>query len=145
MNKNYQCNLDDLFLIFDEKISDSDIVSAELMSKISSAIVKKRLELNMNQKRFADFLGVNQSMVSKWESSDYNFSIKSLADIAVKLDLEISLNIGEETTDVRLTNDKGFEVYVSDKPKYKGKNAHNHTFKSCEKYVSGADLGIVNG
>lgn len=93
MKNEYCCDLNDLLELFNEKISESDIIAAKALSEISSTIVKQRLDLRMTQKEFAQYVGVSQGMVSKWESSDYNFSIKSLAEIAVKLDLDLSVRL----------------------------------------------------
>ena len=36
-------------------------------------------------------MGVTQGMVSKWESREYNFTIRSLNEICEKVDLELSV------------------------------------------------------
>lgn len=93
MNKEYCCDLKELFGIFEEELSASDILSAKVLSEISSDIMKYRMELGMTQKEFAKFMDVSQGMVSKWEGEDYNFSIKTLANIAAKLNLELSVRM----------------------------------------------------
>lgn len=40
-----------------QTLSLSDIVAAEQLAKISSAIVSNRLERGMNRKQFAEFMG----------------------------------------------------------------------------------------
>ena len=37
--------------------------------------------------------GVTQGMVSKWESREYNFTIKTLNEICQKIDLELSVSL----------------------------------------------------
>lgn len=98
MKNNFSCGLDDLFAVFEETVSPTDIVVSRVLSKISSAIVKQRIDLGMTQKQFAEYMGVSQGMVSKWESEDYNFSIKSLAEVAVKLDLDVDVSLSEPMT-----------------------------------------------
>lgn len=49
--------------------------------------------MGMTQMEFAKFMGVTQGMVSKWESRDYNFTIRSLNEICQKLDLTLTVNI----------------------------------------------------
>lgn len=49
--------------------------------------------MNMTQKEFAEYMDVSQGMVSKWESREYNFTIKSLNEICEKLQLCVSLDI----------------------------------------------------
>lgn len=92
MNK-YCANLKDVLELFEDDLSEADIVSSKLLSSISSAIVKSRVDMGKTQKEFAEHMHVSQSMVSKWESADYNFSVKALAEIASKLELDISLKL----------------------------------------------------
>lgn len=90
-------DLNDLLSIFEDSITTADIISAKCLANISAAIVKKRIELNLSQKDFADLLGVSQGMVSKWESNDYNFTIKTIADIAAKLDMNVHVELTDES------------------------------------------------
>lgn len=98
MSSKFSCGLDDIFSIFEQHISTTDIVASKALSKISSEIVKHRTDLGMTQKQFAEYMGVSQGMVSKWESEDYNFSVKSLADIAVKLGLDVDVSLMKPIT-----------------------------------------------
>ena len=52
-------------------LQNSDVIAAEQQAKIAATIAKNRVDMQMNQKEFAEFMGVSQSMVSKWESEDY--------------------------------------------------------------------------
>jgi transcriptional regulator with XRE-family HTH domain len=47
----------------------------------------------MTQAEFAKYMGVSQGMVSKWESREYNFTIKSLNEICQKLNMQMCLEI----------------------------------------------------
>ena len=38
-------------------------------------------------------MGVTQGMVSKWESRDYNFTIRSLNEICEKLELDLCVEL----------------------------------------------------
>lgn len=93
MGKECCCDLNDLLKIFEDKVTAADLVSSRVLSEISAAIVKYRVDHGMTQQEFAKYMNVSQGMVSKWESSDYNFSIKTLADITVKLDLELKIRL----------------------------------------------------
>ena len=93
MNNEYVCGTEDLLRLFLKDVSVADVIAAKTLSEISSTIVKNRISLEMTQEDFAEFLGVSQSMVSKWESEDYNFSIKGLAQIAEKLDLDLKVRL----------------------------------------------------
>lgn len=79
--------MNDLLKLLTENISDSDLLAAYKLSEISMAITRERISRNMNQQEFAEFMGVSQGMVSKWENGDYNFTIEKLAEIASKLDI----------------------------------------------------------
>jgi len=57
----------------------------EIYYKISMAIFNYRLKHNLSQTKLAKELGVTQTMVSKLESGDYNYTIEQLWKIANKL------------------------------------------------------------
>lgn len=89
--------LSEAFAGMAESLTLADVVAAKLQAKIAVAIVRKRLELGMTQKEFAEKMQVSQGMVSKWESEDYNFTIESLAQIAEKLDLQLDISLTTES------------------------------------------------
>ena len=66
-------------------ISKAEVKSIVELAKISAKIERCRLEMGMTQKEFAQYMGVTQGMVSKWESREYNFTIRSLNEICEKL------------------------------------------------------------
>ena len=72
-------------------LSNSEVKSTIELAKISARIEMARLEKNMTQKEFADYMGVTQGMVSKWESREYNFTIKSLNEICEKLNIKLDI------------------------------------------------------
>lgn len=59
-------------------MSKSDIKTTVELAKISAKIEMCRLDMGMTQKEFAAYMGVSQGMVSKWESREYNFTVKHL-------------------------------------------------------------------
>lgn len=69
-------------------ISDVELKKIRDLSIISAAIELRRKDLGMNQKQFAEFMGVSQAMVSKWECGEYNFTINTLIEICDKLGME---------------------------------------------------------
>lgn len=71
--------------IFNSYLTPSEQLANRKLGRIASEIEMWRLNHNMTQKDFAKFMGVSQVMVSKWESGEYNFSIKTLANIAHRL------------------------------------------------------------
>lgn len=74
-------------------LTEVEVKSIIELSRISAQIEKCRLELDMTQKEFANHMGVTQGMVSKWESRDYNFTIKSLNEICHKLGMTLEVNV----------------------------------------------------
>ena len=68
--------------------TDDDIKTLVELAQISATIERRRIELGMTQVQFADFMGVSQGMISKWEGRDYNFTIKSLNYICNKIGLD---------------------------------------------------------
>lgn len=95
--------LNELINAMSEEIDLSDIVAAEQLAKISSAIIKCRVDKKMSQKEFAEFIGVSQGMVSKWESEDYNFTVEGLAKICEKLNLDLDITIKPKNRKVNTT------------------------------------------
>ena len=92
MNKTYAKTEADLLNLFEPYLTPSDVLASKALAEIAATITASRIQLNMTQKEFAHFLGVSQGMVSRWESTDYNFSIKSLADICAKLNLDLHIS-----------------------------------------------------
>lgn len=80
-------SIDSLIETLAEGLSVASINAVRLLSHISFTITKTRIEKKMKQKEFADFMGVSQGMISKWESGDYNFTIKQLCQICDKLEI----------------------------------------------------------
>lgn len=76
-----------------EGISEAEVKTTIELAKISAKIEKCRLDLGMTQNEFADYMGVTQGMVSKWESREYNFTIRSLNEICDKLGIKLSLQM----------------------------------------------------
>lgn len=74
------------------KENNEDISNLDLAT-ISKKIIEKRISMGMSQAEFAKYMNVCQSMVSKWESGCYNFTIKSLREICYRLNLDLNLNI----------------------------------------------------
>ena len=93
MTKNKTYTVDDLFALFADTLSPADVLAAKLMGQVSSVITKERLNLNLTQKDFASYINATQSLVSRWEQGDYNFSINKIAEIASKLNLDVNITM----------------------------------------------------
>ncbi len=85
-------SIDDLFALFEKTLSASDILASKINSQISTSITKERLKLHMNQAEFARHINASQSLISRWESGDYNFTVKKIAEIASSLNLDVAFS-----------------------------------------------------
>lgn len=74
-------------------IPEAEVKSIVQLAKISAQIERCRLNMEMTQEEFAQYMGVSQGMVSRWENRDYNFTVKSLNDICQKLNLSLTIDM----------------------------------------------------
>lgn len=74
-------------------IPEAEVKCIVQLAKISAQIERCRLDMEMTQEEFAQYLGVSQGMVSRWENRDYNFTVKSLNDICQKLNLSLTIDM----------------------------------------------------
>lgn len=92
-------NIFDNAVEFDNGLFDcltkSQKAKAEIKGKLAGIIFNKRAQLGMNQKEFAKHMGVTQGLVSKWESSQYNFTVETLVDILDKLDMKLEMLVDD--------------------------------------------------
>lgn len=79
----------DLLMAIGENMSAEEMMLLSLQGMIAAEVEMKRTELHMNQKQFAQYMGVTQATVSKWESGDTNFTLSTLVHIASKLGLKM--------------------------------------------------------
>lgn len=79
----------DLLMEIGENMSAEEMMLLSLQGMIAAEVEMKRTELQMNQKQFAQYMGVTQATVSKWESGDTNFTLSTLVHIALKLGLKM--------------------------------------------------------
>ena len=133
--------LTDLLNLFEDDITIADIIASKLLGKVSASIVKKRIELHMTQKEFARYMNVSQGMVSRWEGGDYNFSIKTLAEIAEKLDLELAVNLNPYRNGIQIQHiqDTDVSYVVSDHKEFVGKPCKIVKYRTNTKIVKNVD------
>lgn len=74
-------------------LSAEDLIYASATSDIAAAIATKRIELDLTQKELANLLGKSQTIISKWENADCNFTIRTLSEIAQKLNLMLEVKL----------------------------------------------------
>lgn len=118
--------LDNLFKKFSTGLSVATLNSIRLLSKISAKITVARIDKNMTQTQFAEYMDVSQGMISKWESGDYNFTIKQLCEICEKLEL---------------TPDVEFEP-LNAMPEYEPQEKYLTLLNPCKVY--GQDISKIN-
>lgn len=88
-NKN---NIFELLSTLSDGFSEEDLRFADIASDLASQITARRIELGLTQKQFAEKLGKSQATVSKWETADCNFQIKTLIEISQKLELPLTVS-----------------------------------------------------
>ena len=81
--------MNDLLVGLSDSFCAADMMLAGLEASICSEIISQRIKRNMTQKEFAEFMGVSQGLVSKWEKGECNFTLSSLVRIASKLGLRM--------------------------------------------------------
>lgn len=70
-------------------MTSEELALSTLQALTAAEISMKRQELGLSQAQLAEKMGVKQSLVSKWESGDVNYTLKTLVQIARCLDIEI--------------------------------------------------------
>ncbi len=120
-----QLGLNDLLQLFEDDVTVSDIIASNVLGKISASIVEKRIQSNMTQKEFASHMCVSQGMVSKWEGGDYNFTIRTLADIAEKLDMELKVKLipNKRAVQVKHIQNTDISYIVSEQKRFIGQTS----------------------
>ena len=99
-------------------LSEAEVKTTVELAKLSAKIERARLELGMTQNEFAEYMGVTQGMVSKWESREYNFTIRSINEICYKLGIDFTISM-EKTC---LKNSYGIVKWEIEAYKPKKKN-----------------------
>lgn len=89
-------NMEALLAALSGNLSAEDILYASITSDISVAVTSKRIDMNLTQKDFATLLGKSQTMVSKWENAECNFTIRTLVELAQKLNLNLTVSLTEK-------------------------------------------------
>jgi predicted transcriptional regulator len=79
-------NPDDFDISEDMSEIDGILEFEEVLFTISKAIINYRKENHLTQKELAKKLKVNQTMISKLESGDYNPTFKTIYNISRKLE-----------------------------------------------------------
>lgn len=102
---------------FSPELTECEKRIIDQKGKIAAAILNKRYDLQMNQTQFAEYMGVSQGMISRWENGEYNFTIETMNEILAKLGIKPNLNLAdiieENVTDIYTSEYADAEVAVS--------------------------------
>lgn len=98
-----KATLADLVEALAQNMSVLETAKAALHIELSQIIREARKQLNLSQKELAEKMGVKQSMVSRWESGECNYTIDTLVEIAnaLKLSVQCPLTFDEVTVPVQ--------------------------------------------
>lgn len=76
-----------------EGLSTEELVFADIASDLAVAIASQRLSLGLTQTELAQLCGKTQATVSKWENAESNFQLKTLVELAEKLNLTLTVSL----------------------------------------------------
>lgn len=76
-------------------MSVSKLYYYNIQYTLSTTILEYQLKHNLTSKDMASYLEVSPSMLSNYESGDYDFSLSQICDICEKLNLKLNLSIAE--------------------------------------------------
>lgn len=82
---------------FEDVMTEDETKLALLKTKISVALLKERIRMDLGQHEFAKMLGVSQGLISRWEQGEYNFTLKKLVNIFSKLDIDIDIEFKKKS------------------------------------------------
>ena len=103
--------------------TDSEVKTTIELARISAQIERCRLNMGMSQQEFAKYLGVSQGMISKWESREYNFTIKALNEICEQLGMDLSISLSKPSVS------SGYEVIKWNEEKRKKRKSNMSSWK----------------
>ncbi len=104
-------------------LTDAQKMEADFSAEVAIQIIKKRTELNMTQKQFAEYAHVSQAMVSRWESGENNFSIQNLMKLFSLLGLKLVI------FDTRAVDSPVFHTVSSEKGVWNCSSTPNSMWK----------------
>lgn len=70
-------------------IDDDSLTLSIFKGMIAAEISCRRIKIGLSQKEFAEKMGVSQSLVSRWENGETNFTLSTLVKIASVLKIEM--------------------------------------------------------
>lgn len=91
-------DMKDFLAAMSANLSAADLIYASAASDVAVAVSEKRIESGLTQKEFAQLLGKSQTAVSKIENADCNLTLRTLSEIAQKLDLTLEIKLTNRPT-----------------------------------------------
>ena len=82
----------DLLSTLASNLSSEELMFVDIASDLAAQIAARRIDLGLTQAELAEKMGKKQGTISKWESGDCNFQLKTLIEIAQKLDLPLTVS-----------------------------------------------------
>lgn len=70
-----------------DSVSESELQAEKHIAQIAAELQLRRKSRGWTQKELADRLGVSQSMVSRWENGEENFTVVTLTKLAMAFDV----------------------------------------------------------
>lgn len=89
LNKKFCVPLENLVEDLTEQVSAADVAELTIQLQIGKSIREARTAKKITQSAFAKIMGVTQSMVSRWESGECNFTLHSLVSIGTALNIPV--------------------------------------------------------
>lgn len=95
----HRTTLSDLITAIAKNMTAAELAKAAINIQIQQMIHDTRMEKGWTQKDLADKMGVKQSLVSRWESGECNYTVDTLIEIADALGLSVQcpLKIDSQT------------------------------------------------
>lgn len=95
-----RATIEDFVNALTKNMTVEEMAQTALHIQISRMIRDARRKLRMSQKDLADKMGVKQSLISRWESGDCNYTIDTLVEIANALNLSVQCPLTYDEVDV---------------------------------------------
>lgn len=96
MSKKSIASFEDLMQAIVKQMSPVEVLQTSIRLEISRMIREARKRSGMSQKEFASKMGVTQSLVSRWESGECNYTVDTLAQICLALNLTMNCPLAYE-------------------------------------------------
>ena len=80
-------SLEEMLLVEERVVFELD----DLLLEFSMMVLNYRVAKGLSQKQLAEHLGVSQAMVAKYESGNFNPSLKTIWEVSRKMGMKVQL------------------------------------------------------